>query len=97
MITECEVTVHVSMDYCGFTYTSNNVLFGSFLCISGIVLKGQQNRPKDRTYLVLVVCGVVILILCKELRLTLRSDIKCEIVLSIPPKNEDPWRISMNQ
>ena len=89
--------MHISIDYYRFTYTSTNVLFGSFLCILEIVLKGQQNRPKDRPYLVLVVCGVVILILCKELRLTLRSDIKYEIVLSIPSKNKDPWKISMNQ
>ena len=46
--------MQVSMDYCGFTNTSTNVLFGSFLCISGIVLKGQQNRPKDIPYLVFV-------------------------------------------
>ena len=63
------------LDYCGFTYTSTNVLFGSFLCMLGIVLKGQQNRPKDRLYLVLVGCKVVILILCKGLRLILRSEI----------------------
>ena len=41
----------------------------------GIVLKGQQNRPKDISYLVLVACEVVILILCKGLRLILRSEI----------------------
>ena len=63
------------MDYCGFTYTSTNVLFGSFLCMSEIVLKGQQNRTKDILYLVLVVCEVIILILCKGLRLILRSEI----------------------
>ena len=43
--------------------------------MSGIVLKGQQNRPKDILYLVLVDCEVVILILCKGLRLILRSEI----------------------
>ena len=59
----------------GFTYISTNILFGSFLCMSGIVLKGQQNRPKDILYLVLVDCGVVISIPCKGLRLILRSEI----------------------
>ena len=63
------------MDYCGFTYTSTNVLLGSFLCMLGIVLKGQQNRPKDIANLVLVIGAVVILILCKRLRLILRSEI----------------------
>ena len=41
----------------------------------GIVLKGQQTRPKDRLYLVLVDCEVVISTLCKGLRLILRSEI----------------------
>ena len=41
----------------------------------GIILKGQQNRPKDISYLVLVACKVVISILCKGLRLIVRSEI----------------------
>ena len=67
--------MQISMDYCGFTYTSTNVIFGSFLCILGIVLKGQQNRPKDIANLVLVVGAVAKLILCKRLRLVLRIEI----------------------
>ena len=43
--------------------------------MSGIVLKGQQNRPKDILYLVLVACEVVISILCKGLGLSLRIEI----------------------
>ena len=43
--------------------------------MSGRILKEQQNRPKDRPYLILVDCGVGILILCKGLRLILRSKI----------------------
>ena len=43
--------------------------------MSGIVLKGQQNRLKDIPYLFLVACEVVISILCKGLRLIVRSEI----------------------
>ena len=39
------------------------------------VLEGQQNKPKDISYLVLVPCEVVISILCKGLKLIVRSEI----------------------
>ena len=43
--------------------------------MSGILLKEQWNRPKDRLYLDLIDCGIVILILCKRLKIILRSEI----------------------
>ena len=62
------------------TYTSANVLLGSFLCMLGIVLKGEQNRPKHTIpkytmYIVLIVYAVLTLILCKGLKLMLKNEI----------------------
>ena len=56
-----------------------------FLCMLGIVLKRQQNRPKQHTVPCLDCYTVVTSILCKRLKLVLRNDIfNLKVLLEIP-------------